>query len=40
MPNLYAVKKFNEKNCLFFEHMNSGPGDEHDSHEGKRKGLY
>ena len=28
------------KNFLFFEHMNSGPGDEHDRHEGKRKGLY
>ena len=40
MPNLCAGIKFYKKNCLFFKHMNSGPGDEHDSHEGKRKGLY
>ena len=31
MPNLYADIKFKKKNCLFFEHMNSGPGDEHES---------
>ena len=39
MPNLYADIKF-KKNCLFFEHMNSDPRDEHESHEEKRKGLY
>ena len=32
MPNLCASIKLIKKNCLFFEHMNSGPGDEHESH--------